>query len=118
MSPVHGVILLTEYHANSIRLWRVLLLRSDIRLAPSGIRYASLEANRISLKPWASISLLRSKNITLCASKEYHLSKAEKREFYGSLFPHYSLFCFICIANAVGLCPIPLFKFSDTDNIH
>ena len=34
-----------------IRLRRVLLLRSDIRLSPSGIRYASLEANKISLKP-------------------------------------------------------------------
>ena len=34
-----------------IRLGRVLLLRSGIRLAPSGIRYASLEANKISLKP-------------------------------------------------------------------
>ena len=33
-----------------IRLRRVLLLRSDIRLSPSGIRYASLEANKISLK--------------------------------------------------------------------
>ena len=37
-----GVILLTEYHASSIRLWRVILLRSDIRLTPSDIRYASL----------------------------------------------------------------------------
>ena len=34
-----------------IRLRRVLLLRSDIRLSPSGIRYASLEANKISLEP-------------------------------------------------------------------
>ena len=37
-----SVILLTEYHANSIRLWRVLLLRSDIRLTPSDICFASL----------------------------------------------------------------------------
>ena len=36
-----GVILLSEYHASSIRLRRVVLLRSDIRLTPSGIRYAS-----------------------------------------------------------------------------
>ena len=36
-----GVILLAEYHANSIRLWRVILLRSDIRLTPSDIRRAS-----------------------------------------------------------------------------
>ena len=39
-----GVILLTEYHASFIRLRRVILLRSDIR-------YASLGANKISLKP-------------------------------------------------------------------
>ena len=36
-----GVILLTEYHASFIRLRRVVLLRSDIRLMPSDIRYAS-----------------------------------------------------------------------------
>ena len=44
-----GVILLSEYHASSIRLWRVVLLRSGIRLSPSDIRYASFMANRISL---------------------------------------------------------------------
>ena len=38
-----GVILLTEYHASSIRLWRAILLCSDIR-------FASFRANRISLK--------------------------------------------------------------------
>ena len=36
-----GVILLTEYHASSIRLWRVILLRSDIQLTLSDICYAS-----------------------------------------------------------------------------
>ena len=36
-----GVILLAGYHANSIRLRRVILLRSVIRLTPSDIRYAS-----------------------------------------------------------------------------
>ena len=68
-----GVILLTEYHASFIRLWRVILLRSDIRLTPSGIRYASFRANKISLKPQgfniavaiAIISLFaKAKNIT------------------------------------------------------
>ena len=51
---------------------RVLLLRSDIRLTPSDIRFASFKANRISLKPQGSnitialaiISLRRSRNIT------------------------------------------------------
>ena len=46
-----GVILLTEYHASFIRLRRVILLRSGIRLMPSDIRYASFMANKISLKP-------------------------------------------------------------------
>ena len=46
-----GVILLTEYHASFIRLRRVLLLRSDIRFTTSDIRFASLGANKISLKP-------------------------------------------------------------------
>ena len=36
---------------NSIRLRRVLLLRSVIRLTPSDICFASLWANRIPLKP-------------------------------------------------------------------
>ena len=54
------------------------MLRSDIRLSPSGIRYASLEANKISLKPQgfnitiatAIISLRRSRNITLVFSAD------------------------------------------------
>ena len=54
-----------------IRLRRVLLLRSGIRLSPSDIRYASLGANIISLRPSGAISLLRSKNITLTRSA-YH----------------------------------------------
>ena len=79
------MILLSEYHASSIRLWRVILLRSDIRLAPSGIRGSRserrelLEANRIPLKPQgfnitiavAIISLFaKAKNITKKAEKE------------------------------------------------
>jgi len=77
-----GVILLSEYHASSIRLWRVILLRSDIRLAPSGIRFASFRANRIPLKPQgfnitiavAIISLFaKAKNITKKAEKEREL---------------------------------------------
>ena len=42
---------------NSIRLRRVLLLRSVIRLTPSDICFASLGANRISLSPKDLISL-------------------------------------------------------------
>ena len=72
------MILLTEYHASFIRLRRVVLLRSDLRLTPSDIRYASLMANRISRKPQGfnitgrrAISLFaKAKNITKKAEKE------------------------------------------------
>ena len=37
-----SVILRSEYHATLFALRRVILLRSYIRLSPSGIRYASL----------------------------------------------------------------------------
>ena len=55
-----------------------ILLRSDIRLAPSGIRNASFMANKISLKPQgfnttiaiAIISLRQSRNITLAFSAD------------------------------------------------
>ena len=76
------MILLTEYHASSIRLWRVILLRSDIRLTPSVIRFASFRTNRIPLKPQgfnitiavAIISLFaKAKNITKKAEKEREL---------------------------------------------
>jgi len=61
-----GVILLTEYHASSIRLWRVILLRSDIRLTPSDIRFASFKANRIQ-EPSA-----QNLGSTEAASLQYH----------------------------------------------
>ena len=53
-------------------LRRVLLLRSDIRLTPSGIRFASLGGEyNITAERSGAISLLRSKNITLTKSA-YH----------------------------------------------
>ncbi len=64
------VILLTEYHSGSIRLRRVILLRSVIRLTPSDIRFASLEANRISLKPQGF-------NITV-AVRQYHSLRRQR----------------------------------------
>ena len=81
------MIILTEYHASSIRLRRVILLRSDIRLMPSGIRFASLWANRISLKPQgfnitiasAIISLRRSRNITLAFSADLWYNGVSKK---------------------------------------
>ena len=55
-----------------IRLRRVLLLRSDIRLTPSDIRFASLGGEyNITAERSGAISLLRSKNITLTKSA-YH----------------------------------------------
>ena len=59
---------------SSIRLRRVILLRSDIRLATSDIRYASFVANRISLKPQALISLSH--------KRQYHSAFAEYHYFY------------------------------------
>ena len=47
-----------EVRLSFIRQRRVVLLRSDIRLSPSVIRFASLGANKISLKPKVLISLL------------------------------------------------------------
>jgi len=52
----------------------VILLRSDIRLTTSDIRYASFLANRISLKPQALISLSH--------KRQYHSAFAEYHYFY------------------------------------
>ena len=59
---------------SSIRQRRVILLRSDIRLTTSDIRYASFMANRISLKPQALISLSH--------KRQYHSAFAEYHYFY------------------------------------
>ena len=96
-----GVILLTEYHASSIRLWRVLLLRSVIRLTPSDICFASLWANRISLKPQgfnitffrkylATGEVFSKENITLTLVS-ISLNRQKERE--DSLIYESSLFC-------------------------
>jgi len=96
-----GVILLTEYHASSIRLRRVLLLRSVIRLTPSDICFASLWANRISLKPqgfnitffWkylATGEVFSKENITLTLVS-ISLNRQKERE--DSLIYESSLFC-------------------------
>ena len=90
-----GVILLTEYHASFIRLRRVLLLRSVIRLTPSDIRFASLEANKISLKPQGFNITIAIAIISLFA-KAKNITKSRKREskavFLSALF---SLYVFI-----------------------
>ena len=91
-----GVILLTEYHASSIRQRRVILLRSDIRLTPSDIRYASFKANRISLKPQGfNITFAPAKISLFAKAKNITHRQQKKRESYGILLPHDSLFCFI-----------------------
>ena len=80
------MILLTEYHASSSRLWRVILLRSDIRLTPSDIRYASFRANRIPLKPQGFNITIAVAIISLFAKAKNITKKAEKkRELYGIL---------------------------------
>ena len=52
----------------------MILLRSDIRLTTSDIRYASFMANRISLKPQVLISLSH--------KRQYHSAFAEYHYFY------------------------------------
>ena len=80
------MILLSEYHAGSIRLWRVILLRSDIRLAPSGIRFASFMANRIPLQPQGYNITIAVAIISLFAKAKNITKKAEKeRELHGIL---------------------------------
>ena len=109
-----GVILLSEYHASSIRLWQVILLRSDIRLAPSGIRFASFRANRIPLKPQGFNITIAVAIISLFAKAKNITKKAEKeRELHGILLPKHSLFCFyckfrICFTNASGCAHTPI----------
>ncbi len=76
------MILITEYRANSIRLRRVLLLRSDIRLTPSDIAALTpicvqsrvFRANRISLKPQGF-------NITV-AVRQYHSLRQQRISLY------------------------------------
>jgi len=50
---------------NSIRLRRVILLRSDIRLSAECYSLREFRANRISLSPKDLISLSQCENITL-----------------------------------------------------
>ena len=110
----YGVILLTEYHASSIRLRRVLLLRSDIRLSPSaslaaGELFASQVLRRIEYHCDAKPNNITARRaISLFAQQRISLTyKAEKRELHGNLFLRYSLFCFyrqfrICLTNTLG----------------
>ena len=79
------MILRLEYHDSSIRLWRVILLRSDIRLAPSGIRFASFRANRIPLKPQGFNITIAVAIISLFAKAKNITKKQKKRELHGIL---------------------------------
>ena len=79
-----SVILLTEYHANSIRLRRVLLLRSYIRLMPSDIRFASFRQIEYHCKAMPCNITSRKGNITLCEAKNITLYEQKKREYFGS----------------------------------
>ena len=130
------MILQAEYHASSICLRRVLLLRSVIRLTPSDICFASLWANRISLKPqgfnitffWkylATGEVFSKENITLTIVS-ISLNRQKERE--DSLIYESSLFC---CSVGLGYCPTEFvhtnamlvlnrnrydYKFSDKNN--
>ena len=75
------MILQAEYHASSIRLRRVILLRSGIRLTPSGIRYASFRANRISLKP-QGFNITIAQAILSLFAKAKNITKKQRRESF------------------------------------
>ena len=83
-------MLQAEYHASSIRLRRVLLLRSVIRLTPSDICFASLWRMEYHWSRKALISLSQGENITLTIVS-ISLNKQKERE--DSLIYESSLFC-------------------------
>ena len=75
-----------------IRLWRVILVRSDIRLSPSEIRFASFVANIISLKSQGfNITLVKPKyhankdgiSLLLTPRRFYAILNSERRWEYG-----------------------------------
>ena len=132
------MILKSGVSRNSIRLRRVLLLRSDIRHTPSGIRFASFKANRISLSPKDLISLYFLKYLALGEefSKEnitltiVSISLDIQKEREDSSKNESSLFC--CLVD-LGYCPtafvltnaMPVlnrkrydYKFSDKNNTY
>ena len=65
-----------------IRLWRVILLRSDICLATSDIRFASFMANRIPRKPQGFHITIAVAIISLFAKAKNITKKAEKERAY------------------------------------
>ena len=95
-----GVILLSEYHASSIRLpasciatqWYSAIAEWYSPLTTWALR--AFMANRISLWGEAEQYHCLKGNITLCKTKNITHKNAEKRELYGIVLPHYSLFCF------------------------
>ena len=108
------MILLSEYHASFIRLRRVLLLCSDIRLTPCGIRFASFRANRIPLKPQGFNITIAAAIISLFAKAKNITKKAEKerasRNFVTALLSLLFLLQVSHLFNkCTGLCPYPYF---------
>ena len=79
---------------NSIRLRRVILLRSDIRLTPNDICFASFRRIEYHCAAKPNNITSRKGNITLCVSKEYHFQFQHKRESILG-FPICSLFLFV-----------------------
>ena len=111
------VILLTEYHASSIRLWRVVLLRSGIRLSPSDIRRSLRERCELlwrieyhcEAKP-NNITARRA--ISLFAKQRISLIKMQKRESFTELYFRITLSSvfiasFALLNKYIGLCPYP-----------
>ena len=122
------MILLSEYHASSIRLRRVVLLRSGIRLSPSDIRRSLRERCELlwrieyhcEAKP-NNITARRA--ISLFAKQRISLIKMQKRESFTELYFRITLSSvfiasFAFVKQIHRAMPIPLLKFSDKDYTH
>ena len=66
----------------------MILLRSDIRLTTSDIRYASFVANRISLKPQALISLSHKRQYHSAFAEYHYIYLTYKSKFEQIIPPH------------------------------
>ena len=119
------MILLSEYHASSIRLWRVVLLRSGIRLSPSDIAaltpicVQSRVLWRIEYHCEAKPNNITARRaISLFAEQRISLIKMQKRESltefcFRSTLSSVFIASFAFVIQMHRAMPIPLFYFSD-----
>ena len=92
---------------------RVILLRSGIWLSPSGIRFASLRANRISPKP-QGFSITIAQAIISLFAKAKNITKKQRRESFTEFCNRVTLSSVLSQVSHLfnkcfGLCPYPYF---------